>query len=395
MVLKVHGGLINDQFLTGNLRHYSVTGADFSNAISDGTFIIPNGGGPNIDLVVGEGQPVPDSAASIIMNEVAKLATVVITNPTAEGLYFALENDDNDWTIAELQTMIQTLGTVGVDGVDVSAAIVTGTAYILYQGGSGGSSDFLGLTDTPADYSGFAGYSAVVNPAEDGLIFVDVTGGGTTSLVNLFDTNPTAVPDGILRWNTAGNIVEYVTTIEADIVSLDASSFGGNLSPSDTDVQTAMETIDQMTATGGVDSVMIDGQHVLVLTDTTRGDKRLSVSEQTIMFSANKLRDLEWMNIGNAVSAKSSYVADFNGTVVYISGHCEETFAEDKDLHLYVNEINLGYVGTLSGGTNAILIANTLDLDFNKGDRLRLRAVGGTETIEDTVVKITIKWRAD
>jgi len=63
----------------------------------------------------------------------------------------------------------------------------TGTDFEGYKGsewvsltasGSGGSSTFTGLTDTPADYTGHAGKSAVVKGDETGLEFVTVSGGG-------------------------------------------------------------------------------------------------------------------------------------------------------------------------------------------------------------------------
>jgi hypothetical protein len=43
-------------------------------------------------------------------------------------------------------------------------------------GGGGGSADFIGLTDTPASYSGMAGRVPAVNFVENGLDFVDLVG---------------------------------------------------------------------------------------------------------------------------------------------------------------------------------------------------------------------------
>lgn len=209
MVLRVHGGVGNNQFLTGDLRHYSVIGADFSSAISDGTFVIPNGGGPSIDLVVAEGAPVPQSAAALILKEIEKKATVVISNPTSTALYFALENGDNGWNdVAEIQTMIRTLGTVGVDGVDVSSVTVTGTNYLLGNG----------YNITP------------------------------TSILAMTDTDSVAVPEGYLKWNASGTSVEYVTASGGTAASttVDVSGFTGNLGSGDTNVQLALSTLDSL-----------------------------------------------------------------------------------------------------------------------------------------------------
>lgn len=52
-----------------------------------------------------------------------------------------------------------------------------GDIVALIEGGG----SFLTLSDTPADYIGQAGKSAVVNATEDGLEFITVTGGGNIS----------------------------------------------------------------------------------------------------------------------------------------------------------------------------------------------------------------------
>lgn len=83
-----------------------------------------------------------------------------------------------------------------------------------------------------------------------------------------------------------------------------------------------------------------------------------------------------------------------NGTIVFASGTCENTNANNKDIHLYINGIDEGSIGSLFGGTNAVFINNTLNVDIDQGDLIRLRAVdSSTGRIEDTVVKLTLKWR--
>ena len=77
---------------------------------------------------------------------------------------------------------------VSIQGVDVVAWGPTASGEVLvYDGnvyapgtvsGGDGSTTFLGLTDTPSAYADKYGYSAVVNLAEDGLEFINVSGGG-------------------------------------------------------------------------------------------------------------------------------------------------------------------------------------------------------------------------
>lgn len=147
-------------------------------------------------------------------------------------------------------------------------------------------------------------------------------------------------------------------------------------------------------AIAGLTITVINGQPMLTLEDTTRANKILSVAEQDLTFAENRLGSNDWVEIGNAVDADSGYIADFNGTVVFGSAHCENTGANAKDLHLFINNVDQGSIGTLSGGTDATFINNTLNIDFVQGDKIRLRAVQNTGgAIQDTVVKLTVKWR--
>ena len=144
----------------------------------------------------------------------------------------------------------------------------------------------------------------------------------------------------------------------------------------------------------GVDITTINSQPMLTLVDTTRLNKVLSVSETTLVFAENKVNDNDWIQIGNATDADSSYIAEFDGTLVYASAHCEDTNGNSKEVHLYINTTDSATVGTLTGGLNATFNNVTLNTDFSQGDRLRVRAVNGSGgDIGDTVVKLTLKWR--
>ena len=45
--------------------------------------------------------------------------------------------------------------------------------------------NFTQLTDTPSDYTGFAGYAVAVKDTEDGLEFIEVSSGGNSRITNL------------------------------------------------------------------------------------------------------------------------------------------------------------------------------------------------------------------
>lgn len=144
----------------------------------------------------------------------------------------------------------------------------------------------------------------------------------------------------------------------------------------------------------GVDITIINSQPMLTLVDTTRLNKVLSVAESNLMFAENKVNDNDWIKIGDAGDADSSYIAEFDGTLVYASAHCENTGGNSKEMHFYIGASDSATLGTLSGGTNATFNNTTLNTDFSQGDRLRVRAVNGSGgNIQDTVVKLTLKWR--
>lgn len=82
MTFKVNGGIINSQTLTGGMRFFKITGP-FAWAVSDGTVNLPvsvYGGkiAATTYFQVGGGRPVPESAAEIVLREVAKQADIII-----------------------------------------------------------------------------------------------------------------------------------------------------------------------------------------------------------------------------------------------------------------------------------------------------------------------------
>lgn len=157
----------------------------------------------------------------------------------------------------------------------------------------------------------------------------------------------------------------------------------------------------------GLQITVINGQPMLTLNDTTRlagsppTPKTLSVGEQPVVWAENGLSNLDWIRIGNANDADDGYIADFDGTITYATAQCEDTGVNGKDINVYINGADVGTIGTLSGGALASFINTTADIDFSQGDRIRLRAVNsvagsplaGTGPIQDTVIKLTLKWR--
>ena len=82
MTVKVNGGIINEQTLTGSLRFFKMTGP-FAWTVSDGSVNLPvsvSGGKVTATtyFVVGADQPVPDSAANAALEVIAEQAGIVM-----------------------------------------------------------------------------------------------------------------------------------------------------------------------------------------------------------------------------------------------------------------------------------------------------------------------------
>ena len=274
MPVRIHGGVFNQQVLTGSLRYFVIEGADFSGAFKDG-------------------QPAPYSAAEIIFNVITQRGYVNIMNPYNNGISFSLEIGRSDWNAFDLQIAIQSLGTdVGTDHVNCENCTVQEVPFnfqFLGSGG-GGSTTFIGLSDVtvpalPNGYvlwnstgtkliysttipstsvtglatvartgnyndlsnkpliptltsqltndSGFltpgnavtkiiAGTNVTISPISGiGNVTINASGGsgGSTTFIGLTDVAKPAVPNGYVRWDASGTTLIYSTTIASTSIT--------------------------------------------------------------------------------------------------------------------------------------------------------------------------------
>lgn len=82
MTIRVNGGIINQQTLTGGMRFFKIVGP-FAWAVSDGTVNLPvsvSGGAvaATTYFQVGNGAPVPVSAAELVLRTVTQQSDVVL-----------------------------------------------------------------------------------------------------------------------------------------------------------------------------------------------------------------------------------------------------------------------------------------------------------------------------
>lgn len=82
MTFRVNGGIVNQQTLTGGMRFFKITGP-FAWAVSDGSVNLPvsvSGGAVTATtyFVVGNGRPVPNSAADLALQVITKQSDIVL-----------------------------------------------------------------------------------------------------------------------------------------------------------------------------------------------------------------------------------------------------------------------------------------------------------------------------
>jgi hypothetical protein len=324
------------------------------------------------------------------------------------------------------------------------SSLFLGTAYSSITGGDGGTAIAIG--SDLITFNG-TGINIVATDAGVGLDTVDfvvdisdlpngpgplvlantiaINQGGTTfeytisSLSSLFtETSYSSITGGdggtavaigsdLITFNGTGiNIVATNAGAGSDTVTFlmdiaDLPAGAGPLVPADELAVNDSGTTERHSIFDVVEAVLpgltittINTQPMLTLEDTTRANKVLSVAESNAIFSENKVNNLDWIQIGNANDADSGYIAEFDGTLVYATAHCEDTGANSKEIHFYIEGADSATLGTLSGGANATFNNSTLNVDFDQGERLRVRAHDGAGgDIRDTVVKLTYKWR--
>ena len=140
---------------------------------------------------------------------------------------------------------------------------------------------------------------------------------------------------------------------------------------------------------------LIDANPYLTLTDPTRGDKLLTVDSTQLLFADDSLSNLEWVEIGDANNTDSGYIMRHNGTVVGVTGHCEDLNGFTQTIDLFINAAVASTIGTFTTASTQAQFNNDLNVDFSVNDRLRMRAgASAAGSIDDTVLSLWIKWRA-
>lgn len=182
-----------------------------------------------------------------------------------------------------------------------------------------------------------------------------------------------------------------------ELIIKNASAGTGSPTPGENQKITGQELADgvlSISGLGGLSVTTIGGQEVLTLVDTTRSNKVLSVETSAITWAENNITNNDWVRIGNSTDASSGYVVPLDATIVKVVAHTSDDNGNSKDIDLYIDGSNNGAIVSFTAvsGENEFT-DNTLNIDVDAGEKIRLRGDAAGGLIDDTVITIWLKWR--
>ena len=142
--------------------------------------------------------------------------------------------------------------------------------------------------------------------------------------------------------------------------------------------------------------VDIDGESVLVITDTNRGNKKLSVSETPIVFSEQFVGNNDWISIGNAVSAEVGYIMPHDATIVKVTAHTSDDNNNSKTIRLYVDGVDTAAIVSftaVNGENEYRNTSSTINYDVSRDQKIRLRGDAAGGSVNGLTVTLWVKWR--
>lgn len=328
---RINGGVFNQQVTTGSQRYFVIEGADFSGAVHNG-------------------QPVAFSSAEIIFNLISQRGYTNTMNPYSNGISFSLEIDRSDWDANTLQNAIQSLGSdVGVDHVDCSVCTVT---------------------EVPFNFQYLAG-------------------SGSTSFIGLDDVTVPSLPDGYVKWDLTGTVLEYSTTIPYSVLTGVPDGVSKIIAGSNITIS----------PTTGIGDVTINASGTLSTTIAIEEDNTNIGSADTINFtgsgvSVNVIGTTATVNIPSSTGVESSYIPVPPGSTLAINKKYFVTAAGTVFLPSYAGaSIGTSIVITKSPPNTSVVFVvsadgvNSITTDIGNTDSIEIDA-----TIESNFIYNGTVW---
>lgn len=117
-----------------------------------------------------------------------------VLDGTKDGLALTYDHGTGKFILSEVATLFSALADVDVTGITGGQTIIWDEGEGKFVAADTAAGSFIGQADTPAAYAGHGGKLVAVSPDEDGLVFIEDTGGGAdpiTTLLGLEDTPET------------------------------------------------------------------------------------------------------------------------------------------------------------------------------------------------------------
>lgn len=139
--------------------------------------------------------------------------------------------------------------------------------------------------------------------------------------------------------------------------------------------------------------INLNGVFVTVTEDVLR-NKVLSVDTCQFTWAENAVSNNEWMKVGRATDAGTGHIMPNPGTIIGVTAFCENGNNASQVFRLYIGstQVDASFFQFPSGSGNVSFVATDKNIDFDRGDRIRLRA-GSNGYIYDTNISIFVKWR--
>jgi hypothetical protein len=260
-------------------------------------------------------------------------------------------------------------------------AVVLADTIPFFDASNANEPEYRSWTNIIGDLGLITGISAAT--AED-LLGIDVTG--------------TVIGLDILGLTAAGD--DMAATDEFALHDKSEGTLGANGKITGTNIAEGTAAILGITSltfdTFTAVTTPAEDQILLAYTDAVRS-KVLSVESHTFQWADNKIKDNDWIKVGSAGDADSGWVMPFNGTIVNVTAHTEDTGGGNTyALDLYIDAVDSGPVAILTGGANAQDTNPLLNIDFDAGEKLRVRAdqTAGIGDMQDTTIALLVKWRS-
>ena len=221
----------------------------------------------------------------------------------------------------------------------------------------------------------------------------------------IFMTCPAELTASINGSGSFSQTCEYVLVEDQNQVSV---SMTGPLSEAE---QTTLENYVMNYTCSAAPSETEEDQSPPGETDPNTGET-VSYAEMCFMFAESQITNNDWVQIGHASDTYSGYIMPENGTITRVTAHVEsQNKTGKKSIDLYINDtkyddfITFGgldteqsdddYEGDDDGWySNQHRIRNNLNINFNVGDKIRLRgAMSSSYKLYDTCIAIWYKWR--